>query len=169
MKIDLGCGSNKANGHVGIDITKVGTQADIVHDLNIYPYPFENESVEEIFCSHFIEHVDDLILFMNECWRILKKGGEITFIAPYYTSYRAWADPTHKRSISEATFFYYDQEWRERNKLLHYPIHTDFKILDFSYHYHPDFKGKTDEEIKYAANHYWNVYEDIKTKLKKPL
>ena len=39
MKIlDLGCGKRKRKGTVGIDISK-DTDADIIHDLNKFPYP----------------------------------------------------------------------------------------------------------------------------------
>ncbi len=40
MKVlELGCGFNKTPGAFGIDIIR-GSQADIFHDLNTFPYPF---------------------------------------------------------------------------------------------------------------------------------
>ena len=168
MKLDIGCGNNKQEGFTGIDITKEGTQADIAHDLEVFPWPIEDNSVNEVFCSHYIEHTNDLIAFMNELWRITKSGAVLSFISPYYTSVRAWQDPTHKRAISENTYFYFDREWREREKLLHYPIKTDFKVIKFDYHYNEHFKDITGEDLTYAARHMWNVYDDIRAVLKKP-
>ena len=60
FKLDLGCGPHKEDGYVGVDITQVGTKADIQHDLLQFPWPFEDSSVDELFSSHFFEHVPNL-------------------------------------------------------------------------------------------------------------
>src|ERR1044071_8447624 len=106
IRLDLACGNNKREGFIGIDQSLEKTQADVAHDLESYPWPFSEGYADEVFCSHFIEHVVDLIAFMNEVWRVMKSGGTATFVAPYYTSVWAIQDPTHKRSISEQTFLY---------------------------------------------------------------
>lgn len=168
MKLDLGCGMRKKTGFVGIDISKKGTQADIAWDLEKYPYPFKAASVDEIFCSHYIEHVPNLMKFMNELWRITVKGAQLEFIAPYYTSVRATQDPTHVRYISENSFFYFDKAWRKDNKLEHYPIQTNFKLAAVDYHINVDFKDLSDQDLLYASRHMWNVYDDIHVILKKP-
>jgi len=88
-RLDLACGNNKLEGYLGVDITLDGTEADVCWDLEKYPWPFESNSVDEIFCRHYIEHISDLIMFMNEVYRILKPNAKVTFVAPYYTSVRA--------------------------------------------------------------------------------
>ena len=168
IRLDLACGYNKRRGFIGVDLTREGTQADIEHDLETYPWPFRDNVVDEVFCSHFIEHVSDMAAFMNELWRVMKPGGTLKFIAPYYTSVRASQDPTHKRFISEQTFYYFDKEWRETNRLGHYPISCDFKIERVERSINADFCGQSDEDISYAAMHYWNVIEDISVTLRKP-
>ena len=168
IKLDLACGNNKRDGFIGVDHSLEGTQADVSHDLEVYPWPFPDEYADEVFCSHFIEHVVDLVAFINELWRVLKPGGEAKFIAPYYTSVWAIQDPTHKRSISEQTFLYFDREWRQANRLGHYPIITDFKIEKIERALTPAFAGKSDDEIAFAATHYWNVINEIAVTLKKP-
>jgi len=57
VKVDLACGDRKkSEDYIGVDIAK--TEAvDIIHDLNIFPWPFEDNSVDEVFCSHYIEHI----------------------------------------------------------------------------------------------------------------
>lgn len=163
MKLDIGCGKNKKSGFTGVDIWE---GADIVWDLEQFPWPFEDSSVDEIYCSHYIEHTKDLVSFANELYRILKIGGKAEIIAPYYSSIRAWQDPTHLRAISENTFFYFCKEWREVNKLDHYPIVSDF---DFTYRLFLDesWRGKSDDELKYAIKHYMNVVTDIHVVLTK--
>src|SRR6185369_2289998 len=119
VRLDIACGKSKKQGFTGVDIWQ---GADIVVDLEKYPWPFEDNSVDEVYCSHYIEHVPDLISFANELNRIMKVGAKAEIIAPYYSSIRAWQDPTHLRAISENTFLYFNKKWRIINKLDHYPI-----------------------------------------------
>lgn len=163
MKLDLACGKNKKEGFTGVDICG---DADIIHDLNNYPWPFEDNSVDEINCSHFVEHVEDLIKFMDECWRIMKTGAKMFVYAPYYSSIRAWQDPTHKRAISEASFLYYNKDWRKLYALDHYPIKSDF---DFTYGYalNSPWNMKNEEARNFAITHYINVIADLQVTLVK--
>lgn len=168
IRLDLACGNNKRQGFIGIDLTREGTQADIECDLEEYPWPFPNSHVDEAFCSHFMEHVSDLVAFINELWRVMKPGGTVRFVAPYYTSVWASQDPTHKRAISEQTFLYFNREWRETNRLGHYPIISDFKIETIERSLHPDFSDQSADAIAFAATHYWNVINEIAVTLRKP-
>jgi len=165
LRLDLACGNCKRDGFVGVD--KVQTsQAEIIHDLNVYPYPWNDDSVDEINCSHFIGQVADIIKFMDECYRILKPNAKMTVSAPYYTSIRAWQDPTHKRTISEATFLYFDKDWRAANKLDHYPVKCNFKGEKMALFFNPPWDKKTDEARQFAAQHYWNVVSDMVAELR---
>jgi SAM-dependent methyltransferase len=167
LKLDLGCGKRpeghltRQAGFIGVDIAAI-EGVDVVHDLTKFPYPFKDNSVEEIFCSHFIEHItgDDQMKFFNELYRIMKPGAKALMIAPYYNSARCWQDPTHKTAISEARFMYYNKEWRTINNLDHYPITCDF---DFTYGYDlaPEWKLKSQEAQVFAIKHYTNVVNDI--------
>ena len=103
FRLDVACGSNKTPGFFGVDIAKT-KDVDVVWDLEKFPWPFPDNSVDEIVCNHYIEHTKDLISFMNELYRIMVPGGTAIIRAPYYNSMRAWQDPTHVRAISEATF-----------------------------------------------------------------
>lgn len=165
LKLDLACGQRKQEGFTGIDFKKLDG-VDVVHDLESYPWPFEDESVDEVYCSHFIEHVNDLIPFMNELHRVMKPGAEAKFIAPYYTSMRAWQDPTHKRAISEASFLYFNQKWLKDNGLDHYPITADFDCV-FGYMIDGNWATRSEEAKTFAVRHYWNVVSDIHATLTK--
>ena len=126
VKIDLACGQNKTDGgYFGIDKVP-GDKVDAVVDLEQFPWPIESDSAEDIVCNHYVEHTTDLIKFMDEVYRILKPGGKMKVVAPYYTSIRCWQDPTHKRAIGDATFLYFNKGWRDVNKLDHYDIKSDF-------------------------------------------
>ena len=76
-KLDLACGQNKQEGFTGIDIAG---NYDIQHDLTVVPWPIAKDSVDETFCSHFVEHiphyrpefagVDGWWVFFNELYRV---------------------------------------------------------------------------------------------------
>jgi len=62
--LDVGCGTAKINGAIGIDRAKL-PGVDIVHDLNDLPWPFENDSFDEVYMNDIIEHLDDTIKVME--------------------------------------------------------------------------------------------------------
>lgn len=170
IKYDLACGQNKQDGFIGVDQEKING-VDIVHDLvNDRPWPIASDSADELFCSHFVEHLYDLCGFMDECYRILKDGGTMTLIHPYYTSVRAWQDPTHVRGINEVTWYYFNAEWRAMQKLDHYPVVCDFEIETITAAYNEPWNLKSEEARQFAMLHYFNVISDLTVilKAKKP-
>lgn len=165
IKLDLGAGQSKATGFIGVDRME---GSDVVADLT-KPFDWaEDESVSEIFSSHFIEHLtgEEFILFMDECYRVLVPEGKMTFIAPYYTSARCFQDPTHKQSICEAKFIYFNKAARDNMKLQHYGIKSDF---DFTYGYsiNAEWQNRSAEALAFAIKSYWNVIDDIHITLTK--
>jgi hypothetical protein len=185
LRLSLACGGNKPEGFKGVDIVKT-TDADYVVDLLTFPWKeFADNSVDEIECMNFVEHIphgnsqhDPFFQFFDEIHRILKPAefdqanpniatkGFARIVAPYYSSMRAWQDPTHQRAISEASFLYLNKEWRESNHLDHYPISCDF---DFSYGYiiNPEWQNRSQEAQSFAIQHYLNVVSDIQVMLTK--
>jgi predicted SAM-dependent methyltransferase len=166
MKLDIACGQNKREGFKGVDIAP-GPGVDYVWDLEKYPWePFQDDSIEEFNVSHYAEHTKDLMKFMDEVWRIGENGAKITIVGPYYTSIRAWQDPTHTRALSEATWLYYNKAWREANKLDHYPIKCNFEVVNIAVFFNPPWDKKPEEARQFAAQHYWNVVSDMLVELK---
>lgn len=167
VKIDLACGDNKREGFKGVDKFKTAA-ADIVFDLQSgKPWPFKDNSVDEVHCSHFIEHCVDLCFFWSELHRILKVGGTATIVAPYGKSNRAWQDPTHCRAIVEESFLYLDKNFRTVNKLEHYLANVDFEYTVIYAGVDPAWANRNEEARSFAIKHYWNVVQDIHANLKK--
>lgn len=165
MKLDIACGQSKREGFKGVDIAP-GEGVDFVHDLEVYPWPFADNSVEEAHVSHYAEHTKDLMKFMNEVWRICEDGAKVTIIGPYYTSIRCWQDPTHTRALSEATWLYFQKPWREANKLDHYPITCDYEVTNLLLFFNEPWNQKSEEARAFAAKHYYNVVSDLMVELK---
>lgn len=162
-KLDLGCGLHREDGFLGVDIIP-GPVVDVVCDLEKYPWPWADDSVEAVSIKHYIEHVKDLIPFMNELYRVMRVGAKCFISAPYYTSIRSMQDPTHVRPICENTFLYYNKGWRKQAAIEHYPITADF---DFSYGYllQPNWASRSEEARLFAIAHYNNVVLDLQVTL----
>lgn len=117
VRVDFGCGKNKQKDFIGVDFEKF-EGVDKVHDLRKAPYPFKDNSVDQVFSSHFIEHLtgEERITFFNELGRIMKKGATAQIIAPHWSHDCAYGDPTHKfPPISGWTFLYLLKSWRDVN------------------------------------------------------
>jgi predicted SAM-dependent methyltransferase len=159
LKLNLACGQRRHEDFLGVDRVKTEATDQIV-DLEVVPWPWPDASVGAVYSAHYVEHTPDLIAFMNELGRVLLPGGTATIIAPYYTSMRAWQDPTHTRAISEASFLYFNKEWRTREGLDHYPITCDF---DFAYAYSlaPELTTRSQDYRDYAIKYLWNAVNDL--------
>lgn len=129
--LDLGCGNKKAPGSIGLDIN-ADTDADVVHDLNQFPYPFEDNTFDKVVCDNVIEHLDDVFKVMEELNRICKNGAEVKIIVPYFRSHWAFIDPTHKHYFTYDSFTYFDPN-HIHNKLYNYsPVKFEIQKTIFN-------------------------------------
>ncbi|TXH48135.1 MAG: hypothetical protein E6Q97_25365 [Desulfurellales bacterium] len=111
IRLDIGCGGNKAPGFVGLDMRAL-PGVDIVHDVEQYPWPLPDGCVQTAVASHLVEHIAPMrfgfINFMNEVWRIMAVGGEFAIATPHGYSPGYLQDPTHCNPCNEATWSYFD-------------------------------------------------------------
>jgi len=149
MKINLGAGSDIRKGYINHDIAKLHG-IDVVHDLNIFPWPWDDNSISEIVAMDVIEHLDDFVSVMEELYRILKLSGQLKIKVPYWNSVSRHADPTHKRGFHELTFQFFDPNsvyCKER----HYYTHARFYVKEESFilaPFHPYLAVPGVKEIK---------------------
>lgn len=100
MKVDLGCGINKKKeGYIGVDQFE-GFGVDIVCDID-KGISLEDNTVDKLYSSHFLEHVKDFIKTMEEIYRICKPNAEIEIKVPHFSGISGYC-VFHKR------FFRYD-------------------------------------------------------------
>jgi SAM-dependent methyltransferase len=113
MKIlDLGCGGNKYKSPnpedvvIGLDKIKYDG-VDVVHDLDVFPYPFENNQFDVVIVKHVIEHLKDTVKVMEEIHRILRLDGIIKMEYPVYPNPNAFKDPTHLHVFTYDSFYFF--------------------------------------------------------------
>lgn len=104
LKINLGSGIDKKSGYVNVDWSPL-TQPDIVHDLNVYPYPFEANSCELIEAFHVIEHLERPFQTMREFHRMLAPGGRLHIKVPHFSRGMTHAEHEHGFDVTFPLYF----------------------------------------------------------------
>jgi ubiquinone/menaquinone biosynthesis C-methylase UbiE len=173
MKLDIGCGNRKKDGYIGVDIVKTPS-VDIVCDIRQGLPMIENNSVDEIYCSHILEHIANLEEVMKEFHRILKSSGSLIIRVPHCFSPSAFGDPTHCRYFTYETFKNYD---KNHTKSYYRDFHFNFissKIqIDHNWHkvnifdkfleWLINIKQRRGEKLlKIIPYKYWEVYTVLK-------
>jgi hypothetical protein len=162
VKLDLGSGKKKKEGFIGVDCRKFDG-VDVVCDLGKDKWPWSDDTVSEIHCSHMVEHLAALerVHFVNEAHRVLRKGAKATIVTPNWASCRAYGDLTHQwPPISESWYYHLNAKWREENA-----PHGDKYTCDFDHSYGyipgPSMVGRSMEYVNFACTHYKEAAADL--------
>lgn len=188
LKIDIACGKNTKPGYLGVDISPGPNVAHVWNVLR-YPWALQSDSVAELYCSHFIEHIpmeyvdssgkrvdqdheearDAMFAFFDECWRVLAPDAWLEIIVPSGKSDRAFQDPTHRRFVVPSTFAYFFEPWRKDNFLDHYKVKCNF-ACDVRTTCANDYNLMTPEVSQRHFEREWNAAFDYHVRMqKKPL
>ena len=131
-KLDLGCGPfGKLQGSIGVDI-KAAPHVDLVHDLDVYPYPFNENQFDHIEMSHILEHIREPSRAMNEVYRIARPGASIRIVTPHYSSQLSYGDLTHYHHFGYVTFTQLCREERFRMKSFKLIFSDFYRVLGIS-------------------------------------
>jgi len=106
--LDVECGINKLAGAIGID-RNADSRADVICDLDDFPYPFKDSSFDHVHAAHVIEHVADVMGTMEEFHRLVRHGGTIYLATPHYTDFSSFCDPTHRWHLNSFSFRYFGE------------------------------------------------------------
>ena len=144
----IGCGSvltkklaltgyEQWEGRVTLDINP-DHKPDVVWDLMQFPYPFEDNTFDEIHAYEVLEHTGtqgDYKFFFkqfSEFWRIMKPEGVFLGTCPMPNSVWAWGDPSHTRIVQKANFGFLSQNFYKEQVGV-------TPVSDFRYIYKEDF------------------------------
>jgi len=109
LKLNIGCGRDIKPGFVNIDIVKL-PGVDKVVNLDKYPWPFKDNTFDYVYCASVLEHVEDVIKFLEEVSRISKNGAILDIKVPHFSSMGAYKDPTHKHFFTYYSFDYFTEK-----------------------------------------------------------
>src|SRR5258708_29777301 len=101
--LNVGCGSKKIPDSVGVDFDPQSC-ADVIHDLDNFPWPFADGAFDQIVCQHVLEHLRNPRRAMEELRRLARPGALVEIATPHYSSPDSWGDMTHYMHFSLKTF-----------------------------------------------------------------
>jgi SAM-dependent methyltransferase len=107
LVLNLGCGRKHRPGAINLDRTPASSP-DIVHDLDVRPWPFADDRFVQVYAFDVIEHLHDIVSAFEELHRICRDGAAIEITVPHFSSANAFTDPTHRHFFSRFSFDYFD-------------------------------------------------------------
>ncbi len=94
-RLNIGCGKKRLVDAINLDISPhVG--ADVVHDLNQTPWPFDTGTFDEVHAYDVLEHVSDVVRTLEEIHRICRPDATVHVTVPHFSSSNAFTDVTHR-------------------------------------------------------------------------
>lgn len=104
--LHLGCGLKKFPNAVNVDHV-ASTNPDVVHDLNVCPWPFREGQFAAVHAYDVLEHLGDLVSVVSEIHRVSRDGALVHITVPHFSSANAFTDPTHRHHFGVRSFDYF--------------------------------------------------------------
>ena len=164
VKIDLGAGADKRPGYLGVDQLDL-PGVDIVCNLS-EGIPLQDNSVEAVSSSHFLEHIADTVGLMEEIYRVCKPNALVEIKVPYFTSIGAFKDPTHVSFFTERTWEYFDVSYTDSKRLPSYLLKCNFKLEHVAYIWHRRWYRFLPFKRTLLLPHFWNIAKTMYVRLR---
>jgi hypothetical protein len=180
LKLNLGCGSKILPGYCNVD--KYGAP-DLRWDLERFPWPWADDSVEEILLVHTLEHLgqapETFIGLIKEIYRVCRNGACVHIAVPHPRHDHYLGDPTHVRPITIDTMALFSRrqnlEWQRlggSNTPLALHHQVDFELtwahatLDEPYHSLHAQGQITQDQLRNMEKTMFNIVKQIEMTLK---
>ncbi len=129
--LHLGAGKKYSADAVNVDLV-AATGPDIVHNLDVAPWPLPAGQFREVWAYDVLEHLTDIVRVMEEIHRVCADGALVKITVPHYSCANAFTDPTHRHYFSINSFnyftgdnefdFYTDRKFRKQTaRIIFYP------------------------------------------------
>jgi len=180
MKLNLGSGQNPKQGYVNVD--KYGTP-DVLHDLETFPWPWNDNSIGEVRLSHVLEHLGEsagvYLRIWQEIYRVCWPDAKVEIYVPHPRHDDFIDDPTHVRAITPNSLWLFskrlcrlfDEEHAANSPLALY-LDVDFEIvrtrqaLDSPWREQFEAGKISTDELNEAVKRYNNVIKETEIILK---
>ncbi len=151
VKLDLGCGSSKKTGYIGVDQIQY-PGVDLCGDIYDILKSIPSGSCSEVRASHFICHLSNWEIILSECYRLLEENGDFVVINPHFSNPYFFSDPTHVKSSGLYSMSYYAHDDIFSRKV---PLYFD---TGFTLHFVGlEFKASKPFYLSYAFGYIFNI------------
>jgi SAM-dependent methyltransferase len=142
IQVELGCGANKKiQNAISVDMVDLDG-VDIIANIND-GLPFDDNSIDEIYSYHFLEHVDSLENTLKEIHRVLKNGGKNIGSVPHFANPYFYSDPTHNSFFGLYSFSYFDKNQKIfKRKVPTFYINSFFEVTSLKLGFTSPFVGR---------------------------
>jgi len=150
--VELGCGPSRMFNH-SITIDKIDLETvDIVADINNGLEFIPDNTIDEVYSNHFLEHVQNLEFVMSEIYRILKPGGRKIGTVPHFSNPHFYSDYTHIHFFGLYSFYYMTKISSLKRKVPTFYNNLNFIVIDVRFRFYSSFK---------IRNHIKKIYQII--------
>lgn len=113
LKLNMGAGRNKIDGFDSVDKDPT-SNPDWLEDLEKFPWPWDDNSVDEMLFNHSLEHMgrdpDVFLGIFKEIYRVCCPGALVYINVPHPRHDFYLGDPTHVRPITRGTLELFNQD-----------------------------------------------------------
>ena len=132
-KLNLGSGEFRKEGYVNNDYYSV-SKPDILHNLNDFPYPFNDNEFNLIEADHVLEHLENPFTVMRELHRISVDNALLKIKVPHFS--RGLTHAEHKRGFDVSFPLYFSPTFKGGYQ----GITFDLVIMKLKWFSQPDLK-----------------------------
>jgi len=126
--LELGCGNRKRiSDAIGIDVIDYEC-VDIVGDAVEVLREIPDATVDMVSSHHFLEHVTNLDILLQEVTRVMRIGGRFEVVVPHFSNPYYYSDPTHKNCFGLYTFSYLAEDHLLRKRVPQYKKTVSFSL-----------------------------------------
>lgn len=179
LKVEIGGGPIPLQGYVNVDCM-VHPSVHHTLDLNKDRLPFDDNSVDHVYSSHCMEHLEPFRGFVHcleELYRVSKPDTLWDIKVPYAHSHHSIANPFHVNNIfNEYTFHYFSAEpkWQGQTGVRKGSISEEWlkctlDVQKIEFKYFPEWENLANEDEKFAStirHKYLNVVNEIRYTLR---
>ena len=99
----------KIQGAIGLD-RNPASRADVLCDLDHFPYPFRDSTFDGLQAVHVIEHVADVIRPWRNFIAWSAPAAKCFIVTPHYTDFSSFCDPTHRWHLNSFSLRYFGED-----------------------------------------------------------
>lgn len=150
--LNVGCGKDYKKGWINLDFRTNNIKIDVQHNLNKFPYPFQDNTFDKVLMQMVLEHVEKPIKVLKEITRICKDKATITIIVPHAFSYANISNIQHKSNFTEHSFI--------KSQLIEHSLESELECVKTKF----IFKNKWKKYVpfKRCLKIYLNgIYDDL--------